>query len=464
MTQKSEENPLIESKDDLITYLADGAKPKEEWRIGTEHEKFGFHTNDLSPLTYDIAEQGNKHNGIRQLLEGLQKRHGWEPIFEDGNIIGLKQPGLNLGGSITLEPGGQFELSGAPLETIHETCREVHEHLEHVRSVGNDLGIGMLGLGFSPKWTREQTPRMPKNRYLIMKNYMPKKGQLGLDMMFRSCTVQVNLDFSDEADMVKKFRVGLALQPIATALFANSPFMDGKPNGFLSYRSHIWKDTDPDRTGMLDFVFEEGMSFERYVDYALQVPMYFICRDGIYNDVTGASFQDFLEGKLQGFEGEKPTLEDWKDHLTTLFPEVRLKRFLEMRGADGGPWSRLCALPAFWVGLLYDNDSLDAAWDFVQDWRAEERSALRNAVPKAALATPFRSTTVQNMALEVIKIAKQGLKARNKLDAIGNNETMFLSELELMTQTGKTSADTLLDKYHTEWNSDITPIFTEYAY
>ncbi|MEM7620550.1 MAG: glutamate--cysteine ligase [Pseudomonadota bacterium] len=458
MSSQELDTARLETKDDLVAYLAQGVKPAQDWRIGTEHEKFGFHLNDLTPLSYDGS------NGIRALLENLQKRYGWDPILENGQIIGLRQPGRKLGGSITLEPGGQIELSGAPLKTIHETCQEVHEHLSQVRSVGKDHGIGMLGLGFSPQWTYAQTPHMPKDRYDIMKNYMPQKGNLGLDMMFRSCTVQVNLDFSDEADMIKKYRVALALQPIVTALFANSPFKEGKPSGFLSYRSAIWLDTDPDRTGMLDFVFEDGMSFERYVDYALDVPMYFVVRNGQYLDMSGKSFRNFLDGKLEVLEGQKPALDDWEGHLTTLFPEVRLKRFLEMRGADGGPWSRLCALPAFWVGLLYDQSALDAAWDLVKDWSVEERNLLRQEVPRTALHTQFRNTNVQKIALEALAISKQGLKSRNLSDAVGNDETMFLSELDLMTQTGKTSADILLEKYHSEWNESVASVFQEYAY
>ncbi|HET6467122.1 MAG TPA: glutamate--cysteine ligase, partial [Geminicoccaceae bacterium] len=342
----------------LIEFIAAGCKPKAAWRIGTEHEKFGFTREDLRPLPYE------GEGGIRALLEGLAARFGWRAVEEQGRPIALSRAGA----SVTLEPGGQFELSGAPVTTLHETCEEVHAHLDQVRAVADPLGVGMLGIGFQPKWRREDIPWMPKGRYRIMRAYMPKKGRLGLDMMLRTCTIQVNLDFASEADMVKKFRVGLAWQPVATALFANSPFTEGRPNGFVSYRSHIWTDTDPDRSGILPFVFEDGMGFERYVEHALDVPMYFVYRDGRYIDASGQSFRDFLAGRLPALPGEIPTLGDWSDHLTTLFPEVRLKRFLEMRGADGGPWRSLCALPALWVGVLYDQPTLDAAWDRVKDW------------------------------------------------------------------------------------------------
>ncbi|HET8763892.1 MAG TPA: glutamate--cysteine ligase, partial [Rhodanobacter sp.] len=366
------ESTPIEGRQQLLDYLAAGEKPAEHWRIGTEHEKFGFRTDDLRPPTYE------GERGIRALLEGIAARHGWSAISENGNPIALTRDKAN----ITLEPAGQLELSGAPLETIHQTCCEVNTHLAEVRSVAEPLGLGFLGMGFQPKWRRDEMPWMPKGRYRIMRDYMPKVGKLGLDMMTRTCTVQVNLDFGSEADMVEKFRVGLALQPIATALFADSPFTEGRPNGYQSLRSHIWEDTDPDRTGMLDFVFEDGFGYERYLDYILDVPMYFSDQASGYVDLAGEDFKRFLKGELPQLPGVKATMRDFADHLTTAFPEVRLKQYLEMRGADGGPWNRLCALPALWVGLLYDQGALDAAWDLVKHWSMEEREALRNAVPK----------------------------------------------------------------------------------
>jgi glutamate--cysteine ligase len=443
----------IESKAQLVDYLAAGSKPPEDWRIGTEHEKFAFRLSDLKPLPYDGPD------GIRAVLEGLAGC-GWERVEENGNLIAL----IRDKASVTLEPGGQVELSGAPLRSIHDTCAEVADHLALVKKVGEQLGIGMIGLGFQPKWRREDIGWMPKGRYKIMRDYMPKRGSLGLDMMSRTCTVQVNLDFASEADMVKKFRTSLALQPVATALFANSPFTEGRPNGFQSLRSHIWTDTDPDRTGDLPFVFEDGFGFERYVDYLLDVPMYFVYRDGRYIDAAGHSFRDFLKGELAVYPGQLPTLNDWADHLTTAFPEVRLKKYLEMRGADGGPWSRLCALPALWVGLLYDGTALDAAWDLVKDWTTEERAALRRDVPRLGLATPFRGGTMRDVALQVLAIARQGLAARAATDAIGGTEEGFLNELQRTADSGETQASEMLRRYETEWGGSVDPVFTAYAY
>ncbi|MDH3580982.1 MAG: glutamate--cysteine ligase [Hyphomicrobiales bacterium] len=452
------QSPPVESRDQLVAEFESGCKPADAWRIGTEHEKFGFHVADLTPLSYDGPA------GVRAMLDELSSRYGYEPVMEGDTVVALKQPGCPMGSNITLEPGGQLELSGAPLETLHETCREADRHLKQVHEIGQDLGVAFLGLGFSPKWTLEETPRMPKGRYEIMRSYMPRMGRNGLDMMHRTCTIQVNLDFSDEADMVKKLRVSLALQPIATAIFANSPFREGKPNGFLSYRSELWRDTDPDRTGMLPWAFDDGMGFERYVDYALDVPMYFVYREGRYVDAAGSSFRDFLAGKLDALPGEKPTAADWTDHVTTLFPEVRLKQFLEMRGADGGPWRRICALPAFWVGLLYDSDALQAAWELVRDWSGEERQALRDAVPERALNAPFRNATVLDVARDVVKIAQEGLKRRARKDAMGDDERVFLQTVETIVETGRTPADTLLEQFHGEWKGDIDRLFAEHSF
>ncbi len=448
----------IESRDELVAYIAQGEKPKAQWRIGTEHEKFPFYRNGLRPVPYEGPA------GIQALLEGMASRFGWRPVYDKGNIIALEDPRCPLGGSITLEPGGQFELSGAPVQSIFQTCEEVDKHLKQVAEIAEPLGISFLGLGFSPLWTLAETPRMPKSRYRIMTAYMPKVGKLGLDMMYRSATVQVNLDFGDEADMVKKLRVSLALQPIAAALFANSPFTEGKPNGYLSFRSAIWLDTDRARTGMLPFAFEDGMGYERYVDYALDVPMYFVQRNGEYIDAAGASFRDFMAGRLAQLPGEKPTLSDWADHLTTLFPEVRLKRFLEMRGADSGSWRSLCALPAFWTGLLYHQPSLDAAYDIIKGWTAGERQQLRNAVPRLALKTPFRQGTVLDTARIVLNYAAAGLKARGHTDLVSGDESIFLEPLLGIAGRGQTDAERLLERYHREWRGDVRPVFTESAY
>ncbi len=446
-------NPILD-KARLIADLETGCKPRDDWRIGTEHEKFMFDLTDLRPLPYDGVP------GIGALLGGLE-RFGWTPVREHGNTIALKNAG---GASVTLEPGGQLELSGAPLETLHETCGEVNEHLEQVKEVCGEIGAGVIGLGFNPKWRREDVSWMPKGRYKIMREYMPTRGDLGHDMMLRTCTVQVNLDFGSEADMVKKMRVAVALQPVATALFADSPFTEGKPNGYLSYRSHIWTDTDPDRCGMLPFVFEDGFGFERWIDYILDVPMYFIYRDGNYLDVSGHSFRDYMAGKLPGFEGQFPTMADWTDHMTTAFPEVRLKHFIEMRGADAGPWKNLCALPALWVGLFYDDTALDAAWDLCRDWTEEEREQLRDQVPRLGLKTPFRGATLRDVAIDVLRIARHGLKARARLDRNGRDEGGFLDIIDAVAQSGITPAEAALDSFHGEWAGDIDRIYTARAY
>ena len=446
----------LESRNDLVEVLSRGCKPEAAWRIGTEHEKFVFHTSDFTPVPYE------GENGIGALIAGIQKDSTWLPVRDRGKIIGLKCP--ETGAAISLEPGGQFELSGAPLETIHQTCSETNEHLKMVRSVAEPLGIGFLGLGVAPTWAQKDMPRMPKSRYAIMEPYMEAKGSLGTSMMFRSCTVQANLDFSDENDMVKKMRVGLALQPVCTALFANSPFLDGKPNGYLSYRSHIWEDTDPDRTGMLPFAFEDGMGFERYVDYALDVPMYFVRRDGAYINVAGESFKDFLAGKLPQLRGEKPLTGDWEDHLSTIFPEVRLKQFLEVRGADGGPWQEICALPALWTGLYYDASALDAAWDLVKGWTKDQRAQLRHDVPTLALKAEIGGRAVREIAADVLGIARAGLTARARRNWEDADETVFLAPLEETVRTGKTRAERLLELYHGAWGGDLTPIFENAAY
>lgn len=445
----------VDSRDDLVAYLESGCKPSADWKLGTEHEKFGYTLDDLRPLPFEGAR------GIRAILAGLAENFGWRPVLEDGLPIALLD---DTGASITLEPGGQLELSGALLDSIHQTCTEVNTHLKQVRSVCEPLDVAFLGMGFQPKWPRADMEWMPKARYRIMREYMSKKGNLGQDMMSRTCTVQVNLDFGSETDMVHKFRTSLALQPVATALFANSPFTDGKPNGYLSYRSHVWEDTDPDRTGMLPFVFDGDMGFEKYTDYMLSVPMYFVYRDGKYIDASGHSFRDFLAGKLAALPGERPTLKDWEDHLTTAFPEVRLKRYLEMRGADAGPWDSLCALPAVWAGLLYYQPSLDAAWDIARDWSMEERLKLRKDVPKLGLKAEIRGRSMQSIALEVLELANDGLEHRNRLGAAGDNETGFLTTLQDIASSGVTLAENKLNRFHGEWNGSVDPIFTRCAY
>jgi glutamate--cysteine ligase len=446
----------IERRDELVAWIAEGVKPKSRFRIGTEHEKFVFTLEDHRPVPYE------GRRSIRALLEGMQHLLGWQPIMEGPNIIGLFD--VTGGGAISLEPGGQFELSGAQVETVHQTSSELMAHLAQVHEVARPLHIGFLGMGMTPDWTRADIPKMPKGRYKIMTAYMPKVGTLGLDMMYRTCTVQTNLDFSSEADMVKKLRVSLSLQPIATALFANSPFTDGKPNGFLSFRSEIWRDTDNARAGMLAWAFEPGMSFERWVDYALDVPMYFVKRGDEYIDASGQSFRDLLAGKLPAAPGERATTSDWANHISTIFPEVRLKRYLEMRGADSGPLPNLLALPAFWVGLLYDETCLDAAWDLVKDWSAEDRQNLRDQVPKHGLAAKVHNRTVFELATEALRLARSGLARRKHLDAGGRDETRYLEVLEDRLARGTTAAEELLAKFHGPWNGSVDPIYAEKAY
>ena len=453
-TDTGKADPQIETRADLISIFSNGEKPRARWRMGTEHEKFVYRTADFRAPSYD--EPG----GIRDLLMGLT-RYGWEPIYEGDNVIALGGPD----GNISLEPAGQFELSGAPLENLHQTCAETGRHLKQVKEVGAELGLGFLGLGMWPDKTREELPIMPKGRYDIMLRHMPRVGSMGLDMMLRTCTIQTNLDYSSEADMVKKFRVSLALQPFGTALFANSPFTQGRPNGYQSYRSHIWTDTDPARTGMLPFVFEDGFGYERYADYMLNVPMYFVYRDGKYIDASGLDFKDFLAGNLSAYPGQKPTFSDWTDHLSTAFPEVRLKGYLEMRGSDGGPWNKICALPALWVGLLYDQDALDAAWDLVKDWSIEDQQKLRADVPKhglAAIAPDGR--TLQAVGKDILAIAHAGLSARRQVNSMGDNETAFLNPLHAIVDSGKSPAQRLLEKFNGEWAGDLSKIYGEMSF
>lgn len=456
MARDTTDDTPIQDRDTLAAWIADGEKEPAAFRIGTEHEKFGFVRDTLKPAPYDGAR------GISQLLKGMESLLGWEPILDGDAIIGLVDP--IGGGAISLEPGGQFELSGAPLETLHQTCREANAHLAQVREVAQPLGLGFLGIGVAPTWSREDMPRMPKQRYEIMTEYMKKVGTLGLDMMYRTATIQVNLDYASEADMVKKLRVSLALQPIATALFANSPFLDSKPNGFLSFRSEVWKHTDADRTGMLPFAFDEGFGYDAYVDWCLDVPMYFVKRGDRYIDVTGNTFRDFMNGKLPMLPGELPTIGDWTNHLSTTFPEVRLKKFLEMRGADGGPWRRICAVPALWVGLLYDDAALDQAWQLVNDWTDEDRQSVRDAVPREGLQATVAGRTVLDVGRDMVALSRDGLKRRGRLNSAGNDETQFLAPIEEVIASGRTMAERMLDQYKGPWGANLDHVFTDYAF
>jgi glutamate--cysteine ligase len=456
LARDSDDATPLGGRDALVEYLAGGEKSPDAFRIGTEHEKFPFTLNGHHPVPYEGA------GGIEQLLKGMEGLLGWDPILDEGKIIGLAD--ATGGGAISLEPGGQFELSGAPLQNLHQTCSEVHAHLAQVRQVATPLGIGFLGTGMSPTWSLDETPVMPKSRYAIMAGYMPKVGSRGLDMMFRTCTIQVNLDFQSEADMVSKMRVGLALQPVATALFANSPFHDGKANGMQSERANIWLDTDNNRAGALGQAFEKSFGYESYVDWALDVPMYFIKRGETYHDVTGSSFRDLMAGTHAALPGEMATLSDWTNHLSTLFPDVRLKRFIEMRGADGGPWARICALPALWVGLLYDEATLKEAEALAMDMTVDERASIREQVPQLGLNAPFRDGVVRDLARQMVALAKKGLAARANLNPSGNDETIFLSTLEEVVETGRSPADILLERYHGVWGADLDRLFKEFAY
>ena len=446
------------SRDQLIHAMSKGEKPRDQWRIGAEHEKFGFDKSTLRRPAYDGP------GGIKAMLDGLT-RFGWTPVREGDHVIALERRNAEgFSASISLEPGGQFELSGAPLKNIHDICNETGQHLMEVKQVADQLNLGFLGLGFDPMWRREDIPVMPKGRYDIMRAYMPKKGKLGLDMMLRTCTIQANLDFDSEADMVMKFRTSLALQPIATALFANSPFTEGRPNGFLSARANVWTDTDPDRTGMLDFVFEDGFGYERYADYALDAPMYFAKRGETYVDLSGQSFRAFMDGKLDALPGDRATVQDWADHLTTLFPEVRLKQYLEMRGADGGPWSRICALPALWAGIFYDAPSLAAAWDLCKDWEIADHERLRRDVTRLGLKAEVGGRSVRDIAVDMVAIAKQGLKNRARFSGGMVDERGYITELEDIADSGVTSADRLLELYNSDWGGDISRVYRDYAY
>ena len=447
---------LIEHYGQLAEYLNAGCKPKEDWKIGTEHEKFGYVKDSFAPLPYD------GRCSIKAMLQGLRDTYNWSEILEGGNIIGLTKEGAN----VSLEPGGQLELSGAPLDSIHETCDEVNQHLSEVRDIANKIGAGFLGLGAAPEWSHEEMPMMPKGRYKLMTDYMGHVGTHGTQMMYRTCTVQVNLDFSSEEDMIKKMRVGLALQPVATALFANSPFFEGKLNNHKSWRSRVWRDLDEDRTGMLPFVFEQDFGFDAWTEYVLDVPMYFVYRDGKYIDALGQSFRDFLKGKLPALPGEKPKISDWADHLTTVFPEARVKQFIEMRGADGGPWRRLCALPAFWVGLMYDQDSLDSAWDICKTWDASTREEMRIAASEDGVSANVNGISMLSLAKELVDISRSGLKnrARSGNGGLVPDECHFLNSIEEVIETGKSPACDLIDKYENEWGKDLKNIYKEYSY
>ncbi len=433
----------IESFAQLADYMASGCKPRAQWRIGAEHEKFGWLTDSRAPLPYAGARS------ISTIFTELERRYGWTPLKEGANTIGLTRNGAN----VSLEPGGQFELSGAPLASALDVAAELQNHLDEVRSIADPLGIRFMGIGAAPEWSGPQMPVMPKGRYKLMTEYMGRVGTHGTQMMYRTCTVQVNLDYGSEADMVQKLRVALALQPVATALFASSPFFEGKLNGHKSWRSRIWRGLDNARTGMLPFAFEDGMGFQRYVDWVLDVPMYFVFRDGKYIDALGQSFRDFLKGELPALPGEKPTLSDWADHMTTVFPEARVKKFIEMRGADCGDQPHIDALPAFWVGLMYDQTALDAAWDLVKGFDAATREGLRVAASVSALQGEAEGVRLIDLARAAVGLSHAGLAAR------GLGEERLLAPLVASLESGKVQADKWLDLYRGAWGGDLGRIY-----
>ncbi|RCL03755.1 MAG: glutamate--cysteine ligase [Candidatus Tokpelaia sp. JSC161] len=454
MAKHIKDDANLYNKKALIDYLSEGCKPLNQWRIGTEYEQFPFYSNTNQPVPY------NGERGISTLLKEIKTIIGWEAIMEKENIIGLRHP--NGETNISLEPGGQFEFSGSPLATIHQTYHEVHSYLAQIKKIANTLGISFLGIGSHPAWTLAETPIMPKSRYRIMSHYMKTVGTDGLNMMYRTSTIQVNLDFSSEKDMRRKMQVAMKLQPIATALFAASPFTEGKPNGFLSWRSEIWRHTDKQRTGILDFVFSPEFCFSDYVEWALDIPMYFIIRNTHYYDARNITFRQFMNGALkEKIPNSHPRISDWENHLSTLFPEIRLKKFLEMRGSDSSPWQNSCALPAYWTGLLYDQESLRDVETLTKDWTYSEIQEIRNSVPTLALKTPFRKTTLFEFARETIKIATKGLTNRHQLNKKGKDETLFLHFLEEITLSRRTLAEKMLQQYQNQWLNSINPLFLE---
>ena len=443
------------SKEDLVLYMEAGSKPPEQWGCGTEYEEFAYRKSDLKPLTYDGAQ------GLEALLKGFHKRFGWQAQKEDGHIVGLTSPEGAPKASITTEPAGQVELSGAVCATIHENAAEIDLYKKQMAEIGKELGIGFLGIGYAPVWKLIDMNPIPKKRYAIISRYMAQNSIMGIDMMYRSCTVQVNMDFKDEADMVLKMRIGLALQPIVSALFASSPFVDGKPNGFITNRVNIWRYADQTRAGLLPEAFDDGFGFEAYVDYALDIPIYFVERGRRYLDAKGQTFRDFLEGKLEILPNERPVMKDWETHLATIYPEARLKKFIEMRGADSG-WTRehLVALPALWTGLLYDGACCSAAWELAKNWDEETREQARGQAIHKGLGGSLQGRAMLDIAKDIVEIAHAGLKARNIKNDKGEDERIHLAALDDRIESGKTASDRLLDLYKGEWGGDSSKIFT----
>jgi glutamate--cysteine ligase len=432
----------VASVEELVDFLRRWEKPRDRWRVGTEHEKIGLYEADHAPVPYETER------GIGTLLERIAEVDGWGRITEGPNVIALEKDGA----SITLEPGGQFELSGAPLRTIHETCDEFHRHLDLMKRVSEPLGIVWLGLGMHPIHGVDRIPRMPKERYAIMQSYLPKRGALALDMMFTTATVQANYDFADEADMVAKMRAAMGLTPIVSAMFANSSLSGGKANGFVSRRLHVWQQVDPDRCGLLPLVFEPDFGYRRYVEWALDVPMFFVVRDGEHRPAKGMRFRTFLR---EGGAGTRATLSDFDRHLTTLFPDVRLKHIIEVRGADAVPPGLTCSLPALWKGLLYDDEALAAAWHLVRHSSQEEREVAREDAARRGLGASFAGRSMLDLARELTAIAREGLRRIRHAGRRDPDETPFLDPILDQLESGASPGQVVLDRWEGEWGRSV---------
>ncbi len=439
----------VESVEELVAHLRSGEKPRERWRVGTEHEKIGLYEDTHAPVPYE------GERGIGALLRRVAAEDGWNPLVEGPHVIGLEKAGA----SITLEPGGQMELSGAPLRTIHETCDEFHAHLSLMKRVCEPMRIVFLGLGIHPLHGVERIPVMPKARYRIMRRYLPTRGSLALEMMFATATVQANFDYSDEADMVAKMRAALGVSPIVSALFANSSVSEGKANGFITRRLHIWTHTDPDRCGMLPFAFEQGFGYREYVEWALDVPMFFIVRNGAYQPAHETTFRRFLQ---QGFRGERPTLADFDRHLTTLFPDVRLKRIIEVRGADAVPPGLTCSLPALWKGLLYDPEALKQAAALVSGYDAETREAARSDVARRGLSARYGGEPVLELARQLAAISREGLARLAHAGRRDRDETGFLDPVFAQLELAASPGSLVVERWEGEWARSVERLI-EYA-
>jgi glutamate--cysteine ligase len=442
---------VIEKKDDLERYFHDSGKSRERWRVGTEYEKVGIDRNTGKAIPYSGPR------GVEVILRQMVERYDWQPEEQDGHIIALKRGKIE----IHLEPGGQIELSGEPCESIHCTFIEFTQHIRELVEIADPLGIVFLGLGIQPVSRLDEIEWVPKKRYRIMGPYMPKVGSLGQRMMKQTATVQANIDFSDENDAMAKFRTGMGLAPILIAMFANSPICEGRLTGYRSFREHIWTDTDNRRAGMLKFAFAPDVSFAHYMEYALDVPMYFIIRNKDYINMTHMTFRQFVES---GHQGERATIDDWDAHLTTLFPETRIKRYIEVRSADSQSPELMTALPALIKGAFYDSDCLQGAWDLVKGWSWDERMQVYLDSHRDALAARIRRYSLLDLAKELLQIAWEGLTRQKALNKNGEDETCYLSQLKTLLLNGKCPADLLVEKWEGELERDIQKLISYTAY